>query len=258
VTAGLAGRHAVVTGGGRGIGAAVAEALARAGAAVSVMGRTRAPLDAQARRLESAFGARAFVAELDVTDAAAVERGFADAARALGPVHVLVNNAGQAEGAAFTETTRALWDRLLAVNLTSAFLCAQQVVPGMIAAKSGRIVNIASTAGLRGVARITAYTASKHGLIGLTRALAAELAKLGITVNAVCPGYTDTEMTERTVRALAAGTGRPPDDAARMLARSNAIGRLVHPAEVAATVAWLCSEEAGGITGQSIVVGGET
>lgn len=258
MTPGLAGRHAVVTGGGRGIGAAVAEALARAGAAVTVMGRTRAPLEAEARRLEAAFGGRAFVAELDVTDATAVERGFADAVHALGAIHVLVNNAGQAEGAAFTETTRALWDRLLAVNLTSAFLCAQQVVPGMIAARAGRIVNIASTAGLRGVPRVTAYSASKHGLIGLTRALAAELAKLGITVNAVCPGYTETEMTERTVRALAASTNRPPEDAARMLARSNAIGRLVRPAEVAAAVAWLCSDDAEGITGQAIVVGGQT
>jgi NAD(P)-dependent dehydrogenase (short-subunit alcohol dehydrogenase family) len=258
VTFNLAGRHAIVTGGGRGIGAAVAESLARAGANLTLMGRTASLLEQHGAGIEDSHGVRVTTITLDVTDDAAVERAFAYAQEQLGPAYILVNNAGQAEGAPFTETTRELWDRLLAVNLTAAFVCTKQVVPAMIEAHAGRIVNIASTAGLKGAPRITAYTASKHGLVGFTRSLALELARAGITVNAVCPGYADTEMSQRTVKTISAGTGKTPQEVLTLISKTNAFGRLVRPEEVANAVAWFCSPEAEGVTGQALVIGGET
>ncbi len=250
-------RHAVVTGGGRGIGAAIADSLARAGANITLMGRTTALLEHQVQHIESTHGVRATAMTVDVTDELTIARAFATASEQLGAPYVLVNNAGQAEGAPFIETTRELWDRLLAVNLTSAFVCTKQVVAAMIAARTGRVVNIASTAGLRGAPRITAYSASKHGLIGFTRSLALELAKLGVTVNAVCPGYADTEMSQRTVATIAANTGKTPEEALAMISRTNAFGRLVTPQEVARAVTWFCSPDAEGVTGQALVIGGE-
>jgi NAD(P)-dependent dehydrogenase (short-subunit alcohol dehydrogenase family) len=252
----LSGRHAIVTGGSRGIGEAIAHALAAAGAAVSVLGRDMAALETVASDLGEAYGRPATAVACDVTDADSVRSAF-DAARAAhGAAFVLVNNAGQAEGAAFLETSRELWNRMLAVNLTGAFLCTQQVLGPMLAARAGRIVNIASTSGLRGYRNIAAYTASKHGLVGLTRALAAETARAGITVNAVCPAYTDTGMTERAIATVARDFDRSPEDARALLVRGIARGSLIDPREVASAVAWLCSPHASGTSGQAIAVAG--
>lgn len=250
----LAGRHAVVTGGSRGIGAAVAESLAREGAALTLMGRDVAALAARAAELTLRHAVRALPVACDVADGEeAVARAFDAARTELGDVHILVANAGESTSARIAETTAATWDRMLAVNLTGAFLCVQQVLPTMRAARDGRIVLVASTAALKGYPRTAAYAASKAGLLGLARALAAETARDGVTVNAVCPGYTETDMVRRAIDNLVAG-GRAPDEARRALERLNPRGTLVQPAEVAATVAWLCSPEASAITGQSIVV----
>ncbi|MBV9108867.1 MAG: SDR family oxidoreductase [Gemmatimonadetes bacterium] len=252
----LTGRHAIVTGGGHGIGGAVAEALAALGASLSLMGRDVARLERHAAVLTAGHGVAVEFFACDVADEESVARAFAESRERLGDAHVLVNNAGQAESAALGDTSRELWERMLAVNLTGTYLCTRQVLPAMLAAKSGRIVNVASTAGLRGYPKTAAYCAAKHGVIGLTRALALETAKKGITVNAVCPGYTDTEMADRAVDGLVSALGKTPEEARSMLTRINPLGRLVAPDEVAATVAWLCSRDAAAITGQSIAVAG--
>jgi NAD(P)-dependent dehydrogenase (short-subunit alcohol dehydrogenase family) len=252
----LAGAHAVVTGGGRGIGAAIADELGRLGAALTLMGRDEDRLGATARDVASRHGVTVRSVRCDVADADSVSAAFARASDELGDVGVLVNNAGQSESEPFTNTSRALWDRMLAVNLTSAYLCISQVLPRMIEAGGGRIINIASTAGLRGYSRTAAYSASKHGLIGLTRALALETAKLGITVNAVCPGYTDTEMAAVAIGNIVAGTGKSPQEARAMITRVNPRGELIRPEEVASAVGWLCAPESRAVTGQSIVVAG--
>jgi NAD(P)-dependent dehydrogenase (short-subunit alcohol dehydrogenase family) len=249
----LAGRHAVVTGGSRGIGAAAAESLAREGAALTLMGRDVAALTARAAELTLRHAVRALPVACDVADADAVTRAFEAARAALGDVHVLVANAGEGASAPIADTSRAIWDRMLAVNLTGAFLCVQQVLPTMRAARDGRIVLVASTAALKGYPRTAAYAASKAGLLGLARALAAETARDGVTVNAVCPGYTETDMARTAIDNLVAA-GRTPEDARRALERLNPRGTLVQPMEVAATVAWLCSPDASAITGQSIAV----
>jgi NAD(P)-dependent dehydrogenase (short-subunit alcohol dehydrogenase family) len=193
----------------------------------------------------------------DLTRDEDVRRAFDAARRAFGPPGILVNNAGQAEGAPFIQTSRDLWDRMIAVNLTAAFECTRQVLPAMLEAGHGRIVNVASSAGLRGVQRVAAYAASKHGLIGLTRSLALEVAKQGVTVNAVCPGYVDTDMATRAINALMTGTGKSAEEAARMISRPSALGRLLSPDEVAAIILWLCTPAAASITGQAIVIGGD-
>jgi NAD(P)-dependent dehydrogenase (short-subunit alcohol dehydrogenase family) len=252
----LAGRHAVVTGGGRGIGAAVAEELARLGANVTLMGRTRESVSAGAAALRERWGVEARAEVCDVADEASVERAFAAAREALGDPHVLVNNAGQADSAPFAQMPREQWDRMLAVNLTGTYLCTRQVLPAMESARAGRIVNVASTAGLRGYPKTAAYCAAKHGVIGLTRALALETAKLGITVNAVCPGYTDTDMARAAVDGLVATLGKTRDEALKMLTRINPRGTLIEPEEVAAAVAWLCSPAASAVTGQALAVAG--
>jgi NAD(P)-dependent dehydrogenase (short-subunit alcohol dehydrogenase family) len=247
----LAGQHAIVTGGGRGIGAAIARALVDAGARVTIMGRDQSALDAHAHALGD--GARAIAC--DVSDEGSIAKAF----RHAGAASILVNNAGQAKSEKFVRTTRELWDRMLAVNLTSTYLCTQQVLPAMTEAKRGRIVNIASTAGVQAAPRMVAYAAAKHGVVGLTRSLALEVAKLGITVNAVCPGFTETDMTEQGVRELMEGKKVSREEARAMILRVIPRGEMIQPAEVASAVLWLCSPEASGITGQTIVVdGGET
>jgi NAD(P)-dependent dehydrogenase (short-subunit alcohol dehydrogenase family) len=252
----LDGRHAIVTGGGRGIGAAIADELARRGAAITITGRDIDALTAHAAHLRAAHGVDAAALQCDITvddDVAAV---FADAQRARGAAYILVNNAGQADGSPFLDTSRELWDRMLAVNVTGAFVCTQQVLGGMLDAGDGRVINIASTSGLKGYRNIAAYCASKHALVGLTRALAAESARSGVTVNAVCPAYTDTDMSRRAVDTIVRDMGRSTEDARAMIARSNPLGRLIEPREVASAVAWLCSADAAAMTGQSIAVAG--
>jgi len=249
----LKGKHAVVTGGGRGIGAAIAEELARLGADLTLMGRNLSVVEKQAATLLSEFGVKAQALACDVSDERSIAKAFEQAKAGLGDAYLLVNNAGQAEAARFSETKRELWDRMLAVNLTGTFLCAQQVLPAMLKANAGRIINIASTAGLKGYSTIAAYCASKHGVIGMTRALAAETAKTGVTVNAVCPGYTDTEMSHAGIKKLM-DAGKTEEEARNLIVRTIPRGSFIEPAEVANAVAWLCSPGASAITGQAIVV----
>lgn len=254
-TRALAGRHAVVTGGGKGIGAAIASALAAEGANVTLMGRTAATLDAHASTLRDAHDVRAHSAAVDVGDPAAVREAFAAAVSHLGPVAILVNNAGQGPAGSFADLTLDIWEQTLRVNLTGPMLCIQQVLPAMIEAQSGRIVNIASTAGLTGYRGVAAYCASKHGLVGLTRSLAAETARLGVTVNAVCPSYTaDTDMTRSAIAHVSRKTGQSAADALALLTKRSPRGTLVTPQEVAATVVWLCLPAASAITGQAVAV----
>jgi 3-hydroxybutyrate dehydrogenase len=254
----LAGRHAVVTGGSRGIGAAIAQELARLGADVSLIARNQAALSETARSIRAA-GTRVRDIAADITDEADAARALADAAAGLGAPSILVNNAGGAESAPFAKTDPALWRRMIELNLTGAYLCTRAVAPAMIAAGWGRIVNVASTAGLKGYAYVSAYVAAKHGLVGLTRALAVEFARTGVTVNAVCPGYTDTPMLDGAIEKIVAKTKRSADDARASLAASNPMGRLITPEEVAAAVGYLCLPAAGSVTGKTLAIdGGET
>jgi NAD(P)-dependent dehydrogenase (short-subunit alcohol dehydrogenase family) len=254
----LAGRHAVVTGASRGIGAAIAAELVRLGADVTLIARSPQPLSALTKTLARG-NTRVRDVAADVTDEEAATRALADAASALGAPAILVNTAGGADSAPFAKTDPALWRRMIDLNLTSAYLCTRAAAPAMIAAGWGRIVNVASTAGLRGYGYVSAYVAAKHGLVGLTRALALEFARTGVTVNAVCPGYTDTPMLDAAIATIATKTRRSADEARAGLAASNPMGRLIAPEEVAAAVGYLCLPAAGSVTGQALTVdGGET
>jgi NAD(P)-dependent dehydrogenase (short-subunit alcohol dehydrogenase family) len=249
----LSGAHALVTGASGGIGGAIALALAAAGARVSIAGRKPAALASLADRLGSAMGTQA---SFDITDEAAVGEAIAAIRVAAGPLDILINNAGNARSASFERTDAPLWSEMLAVNLTGSFLVTRAVAGEMLARRAGRIVNIASTAGLSGYPYVSAYVAAKHGLVGLTRALALEFARKGVTVNAVCPGYTDTPMLDAAIAGIAAKTGRGEEDARATLAAANPSGRLVMPQEVADAVLWLVSPGAAAVTGQAIVVAG--
>lgn len=248
--------HAVVTGGSRGIGAAVARRLAAQGASVTVVGRTEAPLVALADELSDQHGRPMHAAPADVTDGEAVRRAFDSAREALGPVAVLVNNAGAVESTPFLNLSEERWRALLDVNLTSAFLCTQAALPDMLAHGWGRVVNVASVAGVTGVPYVSAYVAAKHGLVGLTRSLAVEVAKKGVTVNAVCPGYVDTDLVADSVAALHDQTGRDEADLRDALVRNNPVGRMLTPDEVASSVAWLCHPEQAMVTGHALMLSG--
>jgi NAD(P)-dependent dehydrogenase (short-subunit alcohol dehydrogenase family) len=244
----LSGKHAIVTGASRGIGLAIARKLHTHGARVTLMARDADALRAAALELGGATSWQV----ADVTDQASVLEAFARA----GAAAILVNNAGQASSSPFMKTDAALWQRMLDANLNGAFHCIQAALPAMLDAGWGRIVNVASTAGLTGYRYVAAYCAAKHGLVGLTRALALELASKGITVNAVCPGYTETDIVREAVANIARKTGRSPDAARAELAAANPQGRLVRPEEVAHAVAWICMPEAAAMNGQAIAVAG--
>ncbi|MGA2189807.1 MAG: SDR family oxidoreductase [Steroidobacteraceae bacterium] len=250
----LAGKHAVVTGASRGIGAVIAAALAAEGVRVSILGRDAVNL----RRVSDGLGGphRALPIAADMADAPSVHRAFTSARGHFGAVHLLVNNAGQATSAKFTDTDEELWNRMILVNLTGTYLATRQAVPDMLAEGFGRIVNIASTAGLRGAAYISAYASSKHAVIGLTRSLAVEYASRNITVNAVCPGYVDTDIVKDAIANIKNKTGRSDGEALAALVASNPQHRLIAPQEVADTVMWLCRPGSESVTGQSIILAG--
>ena len=254
----LLGQHAVVTGATRGIGAAIAETLGRLGADLTLIGRDRDGLDQRAGEIASASAVKVHVETADVSDFGIVGAAFTTAAAANGPISILVNNAGTGKSAPFHKMDKDLWDFMIGVNLTGTFICTQAALGGMLEAGYGRIINVASTAGLTGYGYVSAYCAAKHGVVGLTRSLALETATKGITVNAVCPGYTETDLVRDTIDNIVSKTGRSEEDARAELAASNPQGRLVQPWEVAETVAWLALPASSAITGQAIpIAGGE-
>jgi NAD(P)-dependent dehydrogenase (short-subunit alcohol dehydrogenase family) len=256
VASSLRGKHVIVTGGGHGIGAAISWELASHGASLTLMGRNIGLLEGQAARLRTELGAEAVSIHCDITEAASVQQAFPKARETFGNPYALVNNAGQAAGAAFLATDLELWNRMISVNLTGAYLCTREVLPDMLRTHCGRIINISSTAGLKGYSHVAAYCASKHGLIGLTRSLAAEVAQSGVTVNAICPGYTEGDMTDRTIEELSVNSGRSEQEARDMIIRSIPRKELIQPAEIADAVTWLCGDAATAITGQAIAVAG--
>jgi NAD(P)-dependent dehydrogenase (short-subunit alcohol dehydrogenase family) len=252
IASSLAGRHAVVTGAARGIGAAIARRLAADGARLTLLGRQEGPLQELAAELPASAQAQAIVC--DIADPAAVGLAFGKISG--GTAHILVNNAGQAASAPFGRTSDELWQRMLAVNLTGTFLCARAALPGMLAAGWGRIVNTSSTAGQRGYAYVSAYAAAKHGVVGPTRSLALEVASKGITVNAVCPGYTETDLLRESVNNVVAKTGRGAEEARAEFARTIHKDGSSSPRKSRAPSSGLCSSGASAIDGQSISVSG--
>ncbi|BCM16978.1 SDR family NAD(P)-dependent oxidoreductase [Mesorhizobium sp. J8] len=250
----ILGKHALVTGGGSGVGKAIALALAEAGVAITICGRREAALAEVAKESD-----RIFAVAADVTNEAEMAALHEKAEAARGPLDIVIANAGMAASAPAPKTALADWQRTLDVNLTGAFLTVKPALAGMLARKTGRIVFVASTAGLKGYAYVAPYVAAKHGVVGLMRALAAETAKSGVTVNAVCPGFVETGMLEESIARIVEKTGRSAEDARASLATTNPQGRFIQPEEVASAVLWLCSDAARSITGQAISVsGGET
>ena len=248
----LQGRHALITGGGTGIGAAAATHLHAAGAKITVTGRRLEPIQHTAGIVNGT------AVQCDVTDRAEIDRAFGEARAANGPIEMLIVNAGIAESAPFHKMTRESWDRIIATNLTAAFDCAQAALPDLMASANGRLVFVASVASLRGVPYAAHYAASKHGLLGLMRSLAAEYAKSNLTVNAVCPGYVDTPMTDQSVERVSGITGRSAEDSRSIITNMNASGRLVDPQAIGAVIAMLCLPLTRDINGAAMTLDGGT
>lgn len=246
-------RHAFITGGGSGIGLATARALAATGARLTLAGRNLAKVRNAAEEFENAFAVGC-----DVSDEASVNAAFAEARDRYGVVDILINNAGQAPSAPFKNTDLKLWSETLGINLTGAFLCTRAALPDMLEAKWWRIVNVGSVCSLKGYAYVTAYVASKHGLLGLTRALAHETAKKGVTVNCVCPGYVDTPIITESVDRITSKTTLSAEEAHASLIQFNPQGRIITPEEVASAIAYLCTDLAASINGAAVpITGGE-
>ncbi len=248
----LEGRHALVTGGGTGIGASAAAHLHAAGAKVSLLGRRMEPLQQVAERIGG------YAVSCDVTQPDQIAKAFDEARTLSGPIELLVVNAGIAESAPFHKMTRESWDRIIATNLTAAFDCAQAALPDLLKSENGRLVFVASVASLRGVPYAAHYAASKHGLLGLARSLAAEYAKTNLTVNAVCPGYVDTPMTDQSIARVSAITGRSEDDSRSAIVNMNASGRLVDPDGIATMILTLCLPQSRDINGAAVTIDGGT
>lgn len=243
------GQHAVVTGGSRGIGKSIAISLIGYGATVTIMGRNQETLTATANEIS----AKALV--VDVADPESIKQVFSG----IGQVDILINNAGSVQTAPFRHIDLAQWQTMLNVNLTGTFLCTQAVLNGMVERGYGRIINIASVAGLKGYPYVAAYCAAKHGVIGMTKALAQEVARKGVTSNAICPGYVDTDMVRDGVANIVQKTGRSEEDAIAEMVRQNPQGRLIKTGEISDTVVWLCNRSSASINGQAIAIdGGET
>ena len=250
----IVGRHALVTGGGSGIGRTIALSLAGAGVAVTICGRRKEPLQATAGKSD-----RIRPITCDVTSEGAVAALYEEAEKKSGPIDIVVANAGISGSSPAHKISIGDWRQTLEVNLTGSFLTVKPALAGMIARKSGRIVFVSSTAGLKGYAYVAHYVAAKHGVVGLMRALALETAKSGVTVNAICPGFVETEMLDESIRRIVEKTGRTVEQARASLTATNPQGRFIQPQEIAATLLWLCSEESGSVTGQAVSLsGGET
>ena len=248
----LAGRHALITGGGTGIGAAAAEHLRAAGAKLSLLGRRLEPLQAIAERHGGiALGC-------DVTAPDQIGNAFDEARTLNGPIDLLIVNAGIAESAPFHKMTRESWDKIIGTNLTAAFECSRAAIGDLLKSDNGRLVFVASVASLRGVPYAAHYAASKHGLLGLMRSLAAEYAKTNLTVNAVCPGYVDTPMTDQSVARVSQITGRSEGDARSVITNMNASGRLVNPQAIGNVIAMLCLPLSRDINGAAVTIDGGT